>query len=170
VPCSIISTRRFGERNVSIFRGSYVDRIPQLYYRGNTVTEYLHRGTPLSLLGSFHGGVNYRCLLGICAVSTTSTRRFGERNVSIFRSSYVDRIPQLYYRGNTVTEYLYRGTPLSLLGSFHGGVNYRCLLGICAVSTTSTRRFGERTVSIFRGALKLEGRLRTPLAVCVLSP
>jgi hypothetical protein len=47
VPCSTISNRRFGDRTVSIFKGSYADRFPQLCYRGNTVTERFHRGTLL---------------------------------------------------------------------------------------------------------------------------
>jgi hypothetical protein len=39
-----ISNRRFGEPIVSIFRGPYVDEFPHMYYRGNTVTQPLHKG------------------------------------------------------------------------------------------------------------------------------
>jgi hypothetical protein len=38
VPYGTSSTRRFDERTDSIFRGSYVDTFPQLYYSGNAVT------------------------------------------------------------------------------------------------------------------------------------
>jgi hypothetical protein len=78
VPCSPIMNRRFGKSTVSIFWGPWVDKFSQLYYRGNTVTEPLHRGTLLRLedhclRGCFHDGISYRCLLDIVPCSTFYT-------------------------------------------------------------------------------------------------
>jgi hypothetical protein len=89
LPCSSRSNRRFGERIVSVFRVPHV-RIPHLCYPGITVNQPLHRRILFMveeqcLQGYFHGGINYRCLLGLLPCSSRSNRSLTEHIVSIFR-------------------------------------------------------------------------------------
>jgi hypothetical protein len=64
------------------------------YYWSSWTTVFWHAFTAVSNFGAFWDFVS---------CSTTSTRRFGERTASLFWDPDVDRYPQFYYRGITVT-------------------------------------------------------------------
>jgi hypothetical protein len=101
IPCSSNSNRPFGEHIASIFRSIWDDGIPQLFCHGNTVNQALSIGELFiieehCLFGDpFTGGINYRCLLGLCS----GNRRFGEHVASFSEVYFQEKILKM---GKTV--------------------------------------------------------------------
>jgi hypothetical protein len=72
--------------------------------------------------------INRRCLLGVCSVYHYFEPSFRRTSCLHLQGSIGLRFPQLYYRGNTVTEPLHKGILLKfeghcLLQCFYSGKN-----------------------------------------------